>query len=233
MTYAGKNATIGQCTVQSIYGYFGNSMQKFNRTDVDAEGNELNYLNVLIKCFTYEWKWPACCEFYSWYIRCNFRNPYDLYCLAPYGGPVEPGIALGGYPKAKPGQKPDYRLATGIVLTFLINNYQNDSLVKPAMEWELKYLFAICYRFFGFRCINTHKIFFLQIYQFSEKLFIRFHRHCILVREIYSGCHRRTITNGSINGHSQLHSDVPVRSDCTGKVYFVSDCIGTLPPQFM
>lgn len=52
MTYAGEKATIGQCTVQSIYGYFGNSMRKFNRTDTDFEGNELNYLNALIKCFT-------------------------------------------------------------------------------------------------------------------------------------------------------------------------------------
>lgn len=52
MTYAGQKASIGQCTVQSIYGYFSNSMEKFNWTEPDAEGNEKNYLNTLNKCFT-------------------------------------------------------------------------------------------------------------------------------------------------------------------------------------
>lgn len=51
MTYAGQNATIEQCTVQSIYGYFANSMERFNRTEPDAEGNVKNYLNELNKCF--------------------------------------------------------------------------------------------------------------------------------------------------------------------------------------
>lgn len=55
VTYAGQNATIDQCTVQSIYGYFGNSMEKFNWTESDAEGHVQNYLNILNKCFTYEW----------------------------------------------------------------------------------------------------------------------------------------------------------------------------------
>lgn len=72
------------------------------------------------------------------FIRKYFSNPFDIDCLAPYGGPIEPGIALGGFPKAKPGQKPEYRLATGVVLTFLINNYQKPEAIEPAMEWELK-----------------------------------------------------------------------------------------------
>lgn len=52
MTYAGRNATLKQCTVQSIYGYFANSMTKFNHTGLDNEGNVENYLNILHKCLT-------------------------------------------------------------------------------------------------------------------------------------------------------------------------------------
>lgn len=52
MTYAGQNAMIEQCTVQSIYGYFSNSMTNFNYTVPDNEGNVENYLNKLNKCLT-------------------------------------------------------------------------------------------------------------------------------------------------------------------------------------
>jgi len=62
----------------------------------------------------------------------------NIECLAPYGGPVEPGITLGGFPKPEVGVSEDYKLATGIVITFLVNNKQDKSLLGPAMDWELK-----------------------------------------------------------------------------------------------
>lgn len=81
--------------------------------------------------------------------------------MAPYGGPIEPGVAVGGFPKPEPGwysyrslisfnssnrstfltvagEAPDYRLATGLIITFLANNHQNKTLLEPALEWELK-----------------------------------------------------------------------------------------------
>lgn len=67
-----------------------------------------------------------------------FRNPYDFDCMAPYGGPVMAGIAVGGYPKAVNDSKPDYKLATGIIITILINNNQDKNKIKAALEWELK-----------------------------------------------------------------------------------------------
>lgn len=40
--------------------------------------------------------------------------------------------------KIKLGELPNYRLATGIVLTFLVNNKLDKSELGPALEWEQK-----------------------------------------------------------------------------------------------
>lgn len=68
------------------------------------------------------------------------RNPYNIECLAPYGGPVEPQIALGAFAEYEANTDPDYKLATGITLTFLVNNQQNKSLLGPAMKWEKRFV---------------------------------------------------------------------------------------------
>ena len=60
------------------------------------------------------------------------RSTYDYGCLAPYGGPVEPGVALGGF------EGSNYNQSTGLVISFLVNNYHNKTLLEPAMEWELR-----------------------------------------------------------------------------------------------
>lgn len=71
------------------------------------------------------------------FIHC--RNPYDVEkCFAPYNGPIEPAIALGGYPKAGAGKSVDYKMSTGLALTYLINNSKNKTALIPALEWELK-----------------------------------------------------------------------------------------------
>lgn len=31
------------------------------------------------------------------------RNPISIECLGPFGGPIEPGISVGGYPKDEEG----------------------------------------------------------------------------------------------------------------------------------
>lgn len=57
-------------------------------------------------------------------------------CFAPYGGPIEPGISVGGMPKVSADDEPDFQLATGLVLTFLGKNKRSKNLLKPNMEWE-------------------------------------------------------------------------------------------------
>ena len=76
-----------------------------------------------------------------------FRNPYSTECLAPYGGPVEPAIAVGGF--LKPGERlhdPPYEKANSIILTFIVNNYHNKTKLQPAMEWEQKYVVYLILR---------------------------------------------------------------------------------------
>lgn len=58
--------------------------------------------------------------------------------MGAYKGPIEPGIATGGY-KAGDNGKADYLQSTGLILTYLLNNSKNRDSLKPTMEWEKKY----------------------------------------------------------------------------------------------
>lgn len=72
----------------------------------------------------------------------RFRNFYNPDCLANYGGPVDPAIAVGGFVKQgeQLSENKNYQDAQAIILTFLVNNYYNKSKLTPAMEWEKQYV---------------------------------------------------------------------------------------------
>ncbi|GLV34537.1 Niemann-Pick type C-1a [Carabus blaptoides fortunei] len=112
---------VNECVVQSLWGFYQDSIDTFDETDVDPSGFEKNYLDHFVGCS---------------------QNPYNPACLAPYGGPIETAIALGGF--LKPGEyldsKPNYQQATAVILTFIVNNYYNKSKLQPAMEWEKHYV---------------------------------------------------------------------------------------------
>lgn len=59
-----------------------------------------------------------------------FRSPYNVKCLAPYGGPIQPQLAVGG------GVFDNYTDSTGVGLTFLVNNENNKTQLEPALKWE-------------------------------------------------------------------------------------------------
>lgn len=66
-----------------------------------------------------------------------FSNAYNPECLAPYGGPIEQGVAFGGVFAGKnKTEKPDYSKATGMVLTFLVRNHLSKKDQEPARLWE-------------------------------------------------------------------------------------------------
>ncbi|XP_012153850.1 Niemann-Pick type C-1a isoform X6 [Megachile rotundata] len=112
--------TASQCVIQSIWGYWQDSMDNFDSTSVDDDNFTVNYLD---------------------HFRVCSQNAYNPECLAPYGGPIEPAIAVGGF--LLPGQdlhNPSYEKATAIILTVLVNNYHNKSKLSPAMEWEKSYV---------------------------------------------------------------------------------------------
>lgn len=80
ITLPGEITKLDQCTVQSIFGYFQNDYSFFGRVAEDAQGDLINYLNVIAGCTS---------------------NSYNIDCLAKFGGPVEPGVAVGGMPRAE------------------------------------------------------------------------------------------------------------------------------------
>jgi Niemann-Pick C1 protein len=112
---------IEDCAVQSVWGYFQDDLEIFESTDTDPNGLEVNYLDKFLKCF---------------------NNPFDLDCLGAYGGPIDPAVAFGGF--LKPGdnlaKNPQYEKATSVIVTFLVNNKDNSSLLGPALEWEKSYV---------------------------------------------------------------------------------------------
>lgn len=61
-------------------------------------------------------------------------------CFGTYGGPIEPGIAVGGMPAVASGEDPDYMLATGLVLTFLGKNQNDVSKLDISFEWEKRFI---------------------------------------------------------------------------------------------
>lgn len=71
-----------------------------------------------------------------------FRNPtamndttiLGLSCLSLFGGPVAPRIAFGGYDGKK------YTDARALVVTFVINNHEDDSKNDRAKAWEKAFI---------------------------------------------------------------------------------------------
>lgn len=107
---------VSDCIVQSVWGYFGNKPYKINRPP-----NTNKYLDALKMCF---------------------QNPYNPLCLAPYGGPVDPSVALGGFSNSsEPITKlSPFEKATSLILTFVLNNHNSKPMLKDALEWENKFL---------------------------------------------------------------------------------------------
>ncbi|XP_052864523.1 NPC intracellular cholesterol transporter 1 [Anopheles cruzii] len=108
------------CVVQSLWGYFSDDMDNFDEEEEDAQGFVVNYLDKMVQCFG------------------NYYNPA---CLAPYGGPIDPAIALGGIPQPRsPDEKPKYTEAGAVILTFLVRNYHDKGKLQSALAWETEYV---------------------------------------------------------------------------------------------
>ncbi|CAH2044145.1 unnamed protein product, partial [Iphiclides podalirius] len=106
--------TADSCVVQSVWGWWQNSEEDF----LDSlEDNQ--YLDTVLSCSS---------------------NPYQ--CLAPYGGPVLPAVALGGFlpPGGVLAKTKLYHNATALILTFLVNNRNDKSQLGPALQWEEEFI---------------------------------------------------------------------------------------------
>ena len=54
--------------------------------------------------------------------------------MAEFGGPVNPNVALGGF------TGDIYRSARSIILTFIVNNYEDEAKNKKAEAWEKAFI---------------------------------------------------------------------------------------------
>ncbi|KAL2715871.1 NPC intracellular cholesterol transporter 1 isoform X2 [Vespula squamosa] len=111
--------TVEECAIQSIWGYWQNDLEKFDTSTLE-DNYTVNYLDHFVMCS---------------------QNAYNPDCLAPYGGPVDPAIAVGGF--LSPGQdlhNASYEKATAVILTILVNNYHNKTKLLPALEWEKSFI---------------------------------------------------------------------------------------------
>ena len=54
--------------------------------------------------------------------------------MGTFGGPVNPNVALGGYPGN------DYEKATAVMVTFIVNNHHDPAKNAMALAWEKAYL---------------------------------------------------------------------------------------------
>ncbi|XP_033180820.1 NPC intracellular cholesterol transporter 1 homolog 1b-like [Bombus impatiens] len=112
--------TLDLCTVQSVWGYFQNNLTLFNKTDT-SDMYEVNYLDEMYKCV---------------------QNPYNPECLAPYKGPVLPALAFGGFLREDEFNydATDYIKSTGLILSFLVKNSLNKTVLDATRKWEQRFI---------------------------------------------------------------------------------------------
>ena len=55
-------------------------------------------------------------------------------CMSEFGGPVNPNVALGGF------DGDVYRSAKSIILTFIVNNHEDQAKNKKAEAWEKAFI---------------------------------------------------------------------------------------------
>lgn len=99
--------TIDKCVVQSVLGLFNNDIETF------LASTEAKTYKRILDCA---------------------MGPYTVECLAPYGGPIEPGLSMAGATKV------DYSDAIGVGLTFLVDNKLDDKEREAAEIWEEKFI---------------------------------------------------------------------------------------------
>lgn len=98
--------SIQDCAVMSLLGYFNNDINTYT-SDIQ------NSTEKIIGCL---------------------QAPSGLNCLAPYGGTVIPGVAVGG------ATQKDHLDAIGVTVTFLVENKKSEDELKGAYAWEKKFI---------------------------------------------------------------------------------------------
>ena len=108
------------CTIQSIFQYWQNSPILLDKEIDDDFGQDLaDYITHFENCVS---------------APTTLNDSLQLDCLGEDGAPVPPFMGLGAYPQVD--SQPQYGNATALVITWVINNFNNDTLNQAAMAWE-------------------------------------------------------------------------------------------------
>ncbi|XP_036434323.1 NPC1-like intracellular cholesterol transporter 1 [Colossoma macropomum] len=119
------NPSLTDCAVNSLPQYFQNSVKNLNlRANMTQLGvtKEVDWKDHFIYCVN---------------SPLSFKDitALNLSCMADYGGPVFPFLAVGGY------DNEDYTTAEAFILTFSLNNYpRDDPKFKVVEQWEAMFL---------------------------------------------------------------------------------------------
>ncbi|KAF1389805.1 hypothetical protein PFLUV_G00077350 [Perca fluviatilis] len=120
-----SNPSVTDCAVNSLPQYFQNSLYNINdKKNVTQLGvtAEVDWRDHLIYCLN---------------SPLSFKDitGLDMSCMADYGAPVFPFLAVGGY------ENDDFTNAEAFILTFSLNNFaRNNPKFKMAMQWETEFL---------------------------------------------------------------------------------------------
>ncbi|CAH1126728.1 unnamed protein product [Ceutorhynchus assimilis] len=98
--------TINECTVISLLGLFENDIDTFKQDPHSST-------EKIIGCL---------------------QAPASINCLAPYGGPIMPGVAMGGV------TQDDHLDASSVSLTFIVANSVKESDLTGAYAWEKAFI---------------------------------------------------------------------------------------------
>ena len=74
------------------------------------------------------------CLFVCHSVPALFDEKLHVPCLGAYGKPVDPDTSLAGFT----GQA--YNNATTMIITFVVNNYQEESKMAEVMAWEKSFV---------------------------------------------------------------------------------------------
>ncbi|XP_056137304.1 NPC1-like intracellular cholesterol transporter 1 [Lampris incognitus] len=120
-----SNPSLTDCAVNSLPQYFQNSLDnlnaKVNMTELGVT-KEVDWRDHFIYCVN---------------SPLSFKDITDLgmSCMADYGAPVFPFLAVGGYVDEA------YTNAEALIMTFSLNNYARDDVkFNVALQWEKKFL---------------------------------------------------------------------------------------------
>nr|XP_061804451.1 NPC1-like intracellular cholesterol transporter 1 [Nerophis lumbriciformis] len=120
-----NNSSLTDCAVNSLPQYFQNSLDninaKVNMTELGVT-KEVDWRDHLIYCLS---------------SPLSFKDitALGLSCMADYGAPVFPFLAVGGY------LGDEYTNAEAFILTFSLNNYPRTHVkYNVAMQWEKEFL---------------------------------------------------------------------------------------------